>query len=165
MTAIPDIRRRWLQATATHRARLGRVLRFGLIGLSGTAVNTAALGVVTGVGGLHYVAGAVLATQVSTTYNFALTNHFVFVDDGDHRFGPLARYVQFSAVNNSMLLLRVPIIIVLTTAGLHYLASNVVSMLVLFVVRFVVADQVIWRRTAAAVPERVPTARGSSVDG
>ncbi len=165
MTAIPAIRQRCLQATATHRARLGRVLRFGLIGLSGTAVNTAALAVVTGVAGLHYVAGAVFATQASTTYNFALTNHFVFADDGHHRFGPLARYVQFSAVSNSMLLLRVPIIVVLTTLGLHYLASNVVSMLVLFVVRFVVADQIIWRRTAAPVTGPVLTTGGSSVDG
>lgn len=165
MTAIHAIGRRCLRATAAQRALLGQLLRFGLIGLSGMAVNTAALALATGFGGLHYVAGAVLATQASTTYNFALTNRYVFSEEGGHRFGLLARYAQFSAVNNSMLLLRVPIIVALTSLGLHYLLSNAVSMVVLFVLRFVVADRIIWRRTTAGALGPALTPGRPPVDG
>lgn len=163
MTAITAIGQRCIQATASQRARLGQLIRFGLIGLSGIAVNTGALALVAGVWGHHYVVGAIVATQASTTYNFALTNRFVFTDDGDHRFGVMARYLQFSAVNNSMLLLRVPMIVALTTAGLHYLTSNIVSLVAMFLLRFVVADRIIFQRTPPT-PSVPLTTEGFAVD-
>jgi len=164
VSAITALRRRAIHGIIEQRVRLVQLVKFGLVGLSGIAVNTAALAIVTGIGGHHYVLGTVVATQASTTYNFAMTNRFVFREDGDHRFGMVARYLQFSAVNNSMLLLRVPIIVVLTTMGLHYLVSNIVSLVALFLVRFVVADRVIWRRAPSSRANLLP-AGGPAVDG
>lgn len=164
MTAITALGLRAIRATTGRHGRLVQLVKFGLVGLSGIAVNTAALAVVAGILGHHYVLGVVVATQASTTYNFTLTNRFVFRAHGDHRFGTVARYLQFSAVNNSMLLLRVPIIVVLTTMGLHYLSSNVVSLVALFLLRFVVADRIIWRRTSSVRTNPLATG-GSTVNG
>src|SRR4051812_15838001 len=48
----------------------GRFIKFGLVGLSGLAVNTALLALLTEAGGLYYLLAAVIATQGSTAWNF-----------------------------------------------------------------------------------------------
>jgi len=90
------------------------------------------------------VAGAVLATQGSTLWNFLLSEHWVF-RGREHAMGPLARVASFFAMNNVALLLRVPLLFALVSGlGLNHLFANVVSLLVLTVVRFGVADTYIW---------------------
>ena len=49
-----------------------RFVRFGLVGLTGLVVNTVALAAFTSGAGIYYVISAILATQVSTLWNFAL---------------------------------------------------------------------------------------------
>ena len=140
------------QGTFAHRslkALLGRswsiaIGRFAVVGASGLVVNQVLLWA--GVAGLHlhYLVGAIVATQGSTTWNFLLTERWVF----PHRKArPLAiRLVTFAAVNNSMLLLRVPLLAVLVSVGhIHYLMSNVISLVLLFLSRFLVSDRFIWK--------------------
>ena len=50
-----------------------RFIQFLLVGISGLLVNTLLLALATEVFGLHYLMSAVLATQGSTLWNFALT--------------------------------------------------------------------------------------------
>jgi dolichol-phosphate mannosyltransferase len=135
----------------THlwRLRLGelsaRMGRFGLVGVSGLLVNTLALAALSDLVGLWYVVAAAIATQVSTAWNFALTELWVFGDRRHARAG-MRRLVMFFAVNNVALALRAPILIGLTEGlGVHYLASNFISLLVVFVARFTLADLWIWK--------------------
>jgi dolichol-phosphate mannosyltransferase len=137
---------------------LGKVLarfgRFGVVGVSGLVVNTLLLAVLAGPLGIGYIAAAILATQGSTLWNFNLTELWVFADR-QHRRSWSQRIGMFFLMNNAALPLRVPIIFVLTSAlGMHYLVSNLVSLLALTLLRFAVADTVIWgkaqRRELAA---------------
>ena len=120
--------------------------RFGLVGLSGLVVNQLLLWLwVTRVGG-HYLVGAVVATQGSTLWNFLLIEKLVFLHAKARR--PAVRLISFMTVNNSTLLLRVPMLALLTgTLGIHYLISNPITLVVLFLLRFVLSDRFIWKES------------------
>ena len=124
------------------RSRFGRLLRFAAVGLSGLFVNQAALWAATDGIGIHYVVSAILATQLSTAWNFALSEWWVFKAE---RAGRWTRLFWFSVMNNAWLAARVPFLFVLTEwAGLHYLLSNFIALSASTLARFAIADTWIW---------------------
>jgi putative flippase GtrA len=133
----------------TLLARL-RFARFGVVGASGLVVNTLVLALLTDVAGLFYVVSAVVATQASTLWNFCFTELWVF-SDREHKRGRGTRMALFFLMNNTALLLRGPLLILLTSGlGLHYVASNVISLATLTLVRFGLADTWIWAKARPA---------------
>ena len=134
--------------------------RFALVGLSGLVVNQALLWSAVSIGHINYVIGAVAATQGSTTWNFLLLDRWVFPERTQRR-GPM-RYLTFSGVNNLALLLRVPMLAALVSVlHMHYLVSNLITLIVLFASRFLISDRLIWRTptpaaTAVAEPAIAP---------
>lgn len=133
---VPFIRRAW---------------KFGVVGASGIVVNTALLAVLSGVLGVHYLAGVVLATQGSTLWNFAFTDAWVFAERRD----PVAsrrRLRNFWLVNNSALVFRAPVVGLFTDGiGLHYLLSNLITLLAMFAIRYLASEAWIWRTPRVAV--------------
>lgn len=134
-------------ARLTGRVRAaitGRFIKFAVVGGSGFAVNTATLALVSGGLGVHYLAGAVVATASSTTTNFVLTDAWVFRDRaGSGRL--VGRFAVFLGLSLATLVLRGPILIGLTeVASLHYLASNALSLIALMLLRFRFSGAVIW---------------------
>jgi dolichol-phosphate mannosyltransferase len=128
-------------------ARL-RFARFGVVGASGLVVNTVLLAALTDVVGLFYVVSAVIATQGSTLWNFCLTELWVF-SDRDHKRGFGTRIALFFLMNNAALAVRGPLLVLLTSGlGIHYVVSNVISLLGLTLVRFALADTWIWAKAA-----------------
>jgi dolichol-phosphate mannosyltransferase len=126
------------------RALGARMGRFGMVGLSGLVVNTLLLALLTDVIGLWYVAGAVLATQGSTLWNFLLTELWVF-RRREHALGLPGRVAAFWAVNNLTLPLRIPLLYALVSGlGFNHLFANIVSLVVLSLLRFGIADTYIW---------------------
>lgn len=132
------------------------VSRFALVGLSGIVVNQLLLWSAVSFGRINYVAGAIAATQGSTTWNFLLLDRWVF-PGRNQRPGPL-RYLTFSGVNNLALLLRVPMLAALVSVlHVHYLVSNLITLVVLFASRFLVSDRFIWKaRPTAPAPAAAP---------
>lgn len=137
------------------RRRLLHLVRFGTVGASGVAVNEALLAVFVHGFGVNYLVGAVLATQGSTLWNFLLIEHWAFRDAEPGR-SYRSRLGLVFAVNNAALLLRGPILLGLTSGlGVNYLLSNLISLGVLMLIRFTVADSIIWgekKEHAAAAP-------------
>ena len=126
--------------------------RFSLVGASGLGVNMAALAAFTDVVGLYYLVSAILATQLSTAWNFALTERWVFARRALGR-SRKARLILFFAMNNGALALRGPALVLLVSAvGLNYLLANLVSLVGLTVVRYAVADVWIWARQPPTRP-------------
>lgn len=126
------------------QARSLRLIKFGLVGLSGYVVNTAALALFTDLIGIHYMVGAVMATQASTTWNYLFTDSWVYGSRDSQR-SHFARFSMFWLMNNATLVLRLPLLWLLTSVlGLHYLISNVVSLGVVTVARFWASDEYIW---------------------
>jgi len=132
-----------------------RVIVFGLVGLSGIAVNSAALWLLhINAFQLHYLVAATLATQVSTLWNFLLTDRLVFrSSSGKH--GVWGRGWRFFAMNNLALLLRLPLLAALVHLGIPVIPANVLTLLALFVVRYVVSDRLIFGRPAETVAPQV----------
>lgn len=140
-----------LSAAVPPSLRLRRLLGFGLVGLSGAIVNTVVLWAVSaGVWHSPYLLAAILATETSTTWNFALTETLVF-----RRAKPgtaLSRGLSFFALNHTTLLLRLPILALLVEGfGAGVLSSNALTLAMMFAVRFLVADSAIY----ASASERV----------
>ncbi len=121
---------------------LGRMVAFGLVGLSGIAVNTLALWTFFEVLGWHHLVGAALATQVSTAWNFTLVDRLVY--RGDRSRDWLSRAAPFFLLNNLLLVVRLPVLQALVLVGVGVLLSNAVTLLALFIVRFVISDRVIF---------------------
>ncbi|MGZ4593008.1 MAG: glycosyltransferase [Actinomycetes bacterium] len=127
---------------------LARVVSFGLVGLSGIVVNSLVLYLL--VSGLHnpVLVSAVVATQASTLWNFLLTDRWVF--KGPKHSSIVSRLTGFAVVNNLALLARLPLLAWLVHGlGISYLAANVLTLLAVFVARYVISDRFLFRSEAA----------------
>ncbi|WP_188838367.1 glycosyltransferase [Flexivirga endophytica] len=112
---------------------------FAAVGATGIAVNTIALWAVVTIVGAPLLLAAVTATQLSTAWNFVLTDTLVFRGPKSRPFW--LRLGGFALINNAVLLLRLPLLSWLSFhAGLHYLTANAVTLLAAFAVRYLISD-------------------------
>lgn len=125
-------------------------LRFLAVGASGLVVNNLALAAFIELMGLQYLMAAVVATQVSTLWNFSLTEAWVFRQrETEHPF--LNRFVRFFLINNFLLILRGPLLVLMVDKlSVHYLVANLVSLAAIMLLRYFMADGWIW--TPASQP-------------
>lgn len=124
--------------------------RFLAVGISGLVVNNLALAGFIELTGLHYLLSAILATQVSTLWNFRLTEAWVF-KQRPTKHSMLSRLVSFLLINNLLLILRGPLLALMVDQfGMHYLISNLVSLGAITLLRYFMADRWIW--TNASLP-------------
>lgn len=134
---------RWVQ---TRVLAGGRFLAVGLLGIG---VNQLLLWALVEGTHLNYLLAAILASQGSTAFNFAGVELWVF-GERRQRTGLLRRFLAFDALNASALLLRLPILFVLTSGlHIHYLVSNLLAIGLLTTIRFVFSDRLIWRNPIA----------------
>ncbi|MEO7262551.1 MAG: glycosyltransferase [Jatrophihabitantaceae bacterium] len=133
-----------------------RLVAFGAVGATGIGVNTAALWLFSEhVVHPHYLIAAVLATEVSTSWNFVLTEKFVF--RGPKPGTRLGRGVRFFLLNHLALLPRLPLLALLVGVfSANLLVANVLTLALLFLVRFVVADSAIYAKPDEQVVEKQP---------
>jgi dolichol-phosphate mannosyltransferase len=139
------------QTAARPRPRIRRLLqallspsKFALVGIIGIVVNQVALYALTDGLGIYYLFSAILASQLSTLNNFVLTELWVFRGREQHSH-VLFRYVVFNLLNIATLVIRVPVLFILTDLfAVHYLISNLVAIGLTFGVRYAVADNWIW---------------------
>jgi len=141
----------WLRLYGAEARRVGVFL---LIGLLGMALNSAVTAFGRNVLSLHYLLAAVVATEVTSTCCFCLIEANVFRDrEPDRSFG--VRLLLFLAMNNAAFVLRGPMMYVLTSGiGVHYLISNLASIVTFTVVRYVVSALWIWRPRSSTAPSR-----------
>ena len=130
-----------------------RLVLFGLVGLSGIVVNSAALWLLhLEFFELHLLVAAALATQVSTLWNFVLTDRLVFRTARAP--GLWSRLWRYFAMNNLSLVLRLPLLSALVYLGMPVIRANVLTLVLLFAVRYVISDRVIFARPAETVTPR-----------
>ncbi len=148
----PSLDRPWIRSLLGLAQRFRHLVPFALVGVSGLLVNSAVLFAATRVLGLERLMySTVLATVCSTTWNFTLTELWVFRDR--RRPGWLRRLVMFFIMNNAALLIRNPMIYELTFGlHIHYLISNVLSIGTVTLIRYLFSDAVIWRAARRQEP-------------
>jgi glycosyltransferase involved in cell wall biosynthesis len=153
---------RYLMLLSTLRvpALANRAFRFAVVGASGLIVNQVLLVSFTDLAGIFYLLSAALATQGSSLWNFSLTEAWVF-DDRRRKEGRLRRLGQFMLMNNGTLILRGPFLVILTSGfGVHYFVSNLLTLLVLALARYLTSDVWIWSRMPSRELPASPVADG-----
>ena len=106
--SVLDARKGGTEGSASGGGRhssLSRFVQFVLVGASGLVVNQAAFWMFHERLGLFAGLAAVLSTQFSTVWNFALVERFVFKGTDRHRW---RRFGWWWVMNNAWLLLRIP---------------------------------------------------------
>jgi len=160
---------------ATHLIRLrlstlltprqSRAAGFAAVGATGLVVNTIAFWGFIRFFSLPYLLAAVLATQVSTTWNFIGMELFVFSDRKSG--GPWGRYWRFCVLNNTVMLARLPLLAVMVQV-LHTPKSlaNVITLLAVFLVRFGISDRFIYEEEGEKdmVPVETPTTKVGPIE-
>lgn len=142
--------RRLVELRAGERAR--RLVGFAVVGALGVGVNTAMLALLVSDTGLWYPIAAVLATQVAILFNYALADRLVFRRVEVKRSGWL-RLAGYVLVNNGTLVISSPLLVLLVSGvGIGLLAANVLSLALLVLLRFAIADSYIWRSEPPAHP-------------
>jgi dolichol-phosphate mannosyltransferase len=138
---------RFLRHLATLRVggTRARMLGYAVIGASGLLPNTAALWLLSGRLGLHYLAAVVLANEVAVAWNFALTDLLLF-RRRRHRH-VASRLYRFFLMGNIDLVLRLPAVALLVDElHVNYLKANLATLLVSVLLRFAVIDRLIYMR-------------------
>jgi dolichol-phosphate mannosyltransferase len=119
-----------------------RFVAFGLVGLTGIVVNTAALWFFYRELSLNHLVGASLATQVSTGWNFLLVDSLIYRNRAHGTRG--GRAIRFFLMNNLLLLARLPVLEALVRWGADVLTANAITLVLLFLVRFALSDRAIF---------------------
>jgi dolichol-phosphate mannosyltransferase len=125
-------------------SRVGPLLRFSLVGLSGIVVNELVYVALVDRLAVWLVVAAIVSTEASTTWNFFGNELWAFAGRG---FAGRAttRYLQYAGVNNALLILRVPTLWLLADAGVGAAPANLIALGVLFAARFLISDGLVWR--------------------
>ncbi|MCM3884831.1 glycosyltransferase [Frankia sp. R82] len=129
--------------------RVPRAARFALVGASGTLPNllgTAALHHL----GLHYLAAAIIATQVAIAWNFVGCELLVW----DRREGSRRRrYPAFALLNNLDLVIRLPLLALLVGRwGLGVGVATLLSLAAAVLARYLVVDRLVYRPRPTSRP-------------
>jgi glycosyltransferase involved in cell wall biosynthesis len=133
----------------------GNLGRFLLVGLSGLAVNTAVFVLLYDLAHVHYLVAAVLSTQFSTTWNFIFVERWVYAHR-NLKTGTWSRFWKFAVVNNLSLLLRGPAMVVLVSyLGMAAALANLIALAAIALLRFGIADVVIWASADTESKRRV----------
>jgi len=124
--------------------RTARFLGVGLVGLSGFLPNLAVLWLLTDSAGMHYAPSEIIANQFGLLWNFVLLDSLLY---RRHRhFATPARLLFFAALGNADLLLRIPLIIVCVNwFGLTPVPATAISLAVVFALRFLALDRLLYR--------------------
>ena len=124
----------------------GRLARFGVIGLTGLVINEALLALATERAHLYYLASAVISTQIAILWNFALTERWVY-GGRSCRFDWKSRLGAFCLVCTTAQIMTTPMLYLLVDgAAVPYLLANLFAIGTSTLVRFAIADRVIWKR-------------------
>ncbi|HVP24456.1 MAG TPA: glycosyltransferase family 2 protein, partial [Methanomicrobiales archaeon] len=124
-----------------------RILRFGIVGLSGIVVNIGLLWVLTAFAGIPDLVSLAIAIELSIVNNFLWNEHWTFGGGEGHRLGDVrTRFVSFQAVSIGGALINWVLYFLLTRwAGVFWLLANLVAILVAFAWNYLVNRNLTWR--------------------
>ena len=124
-----------------------KIVRFGLVGLSGIFVNMGLLYALTEIAGLYYLISAAIAIELSIVNNFVWNDVWTFKSARDLRFGRrVQRLASFQAVSVGGLVINMAVLYVLAdVAGVYYLVANLIGIFVAFAWNYAVNRHYTWK--------------------
>jgi glycosyltransferase involved in cell wall biosynthesis len=141
----------FLAALVRLRVAGNKATAFAVVGATGLVVNSAAFALLTAEAHLQYLVAALVATQISSSWNFVLLERWAFATANPAR-SLASRAATFFAINNVLLGGRGPMLVLFVSVlAFDPLAANILTIVLLFVLRFGAASSWIWAERDAAV--------------
>jgi len=124
-----------------------KIVRFGLVGLSGIFVNMGLLYTLTEVAGLYYLISAAIAIELSIVNNFALNDAWTFRSARDLRVErKVSRFGSFQAVSMAGLAVNLGVLYLLADVlQVYYLVANLAGILAAFAWNYTANRHYTWR--------------------
>jgi dolichol-phosphate mannosyltransferase len=137
--------------SVTHRGSAGwkeweRVVKFGLVGLSGIAVNMGFLYYLTEYVGLYYLMASIIAIEISILNNFLWNDLWTFRSRENQKLSSRwHRLIAFNMVSAGGVAINLGLLYLFTSVfGVYYLISNLIGILVAFLWNFIINRNVTW---------------------
>ncbi|MFG6492857.1 glycosyltransferase [Microbacterium sp. P03] len=117
--------------------RFGKMSLFAIIGGLGALANLALLWLFTHFG-MGYIAGMIIASELTIIGNFVLIERFVFQDMKGAASGVWSRFAKSFTFNNAELLVRIPVVALMVHSW-HFssVIAAAITLVIAFFVRFV----------------------------
>jgi putative flippase GtrA len=136
-----------------------RFLRFNVVGGIGILVQLAAVTLLVGVLGVHYLVATAIAVEMAVLHNFAWHERWTWRERVSSRpavGSAFFRCVAFHAGNGLVSLLGSLALLPLLVGvlGLHYLVANLAAIAATGVLNFLVSDRIVFASRLAAVADR-----------
>lgn len=124
-----------------------RIIRFGLVGLSGVGVNMGLLWLLTEFGNLDYRLASIISIETAIISNFTLNDFFTFPDRRRSRHSFAGRLGRFNLISLVGLGINWLVLWLFTESlGLYYLLSNLVGIALATVWNYFGNSWWTWRR-------------------
>lgn len=126
-----------------------KILKFGLVGLSGILVNTGILFVLTEWVHIYYLVSSIFAIEASIITNFLLNDLWTFNGNSKNKFSKKwKRFLSYEVISICGTLINMGILFIFTDlVGLWYIIANIIGIFVAFIWNFLVNRNVTWRLT------------------
>jgi len=123
-----------------------RVGIFTIVGILGYGVQTAVLWLLVGRLGMAVVPATLVATEAAVLHNFAWHLHWTWADRPAGPGAAAARLLRFNVSNGGFSLAGGAAIMALLVhaLGVHYLAANLVAVLVIAIANFLASDRFVF---------------------
>lgn len=130
----------------SSKKELGGVLfRFGIVGLSGVAVNMVILWYLTEILDIYYVLSSVVATEVSILTNFGFNELWTFDKFSENNKSLGTKALEFNIVYAFGLVINVAVLWIATEYfQIYYLIANCMGIIVAFVWNFFFSSRIVW---------------------
>ncbi len=128
---------------------LSRIIKFGLVGGSGIAVDIGALWLFTDVVGIFYIASAAIASILSVTNNFTWNSLWTFGDRGRglNLITVFKRWLKYLLSTSLATVIYLGILTLLTEVfGIYYLLSALAGIAIAAPINFLVSYFWVWKR-------------------
>ena len=124
-----------------------RVISFAIVGASGAAIIMSLMWLFVSVYHFNYMASGAVAIELSIIWAFFLNNKFTFRDriiTTSTRIDWFRRIAKYNVSALSGESINLALLFILTSAGLFYLVSEAVAILVVFVFNFAISSKWVW---------------------
>ena len=124
-------------------AKVGRVAKFGVVGITGTLINVAALWLLARWLDLPVVLASGAAVELAVINNFLLNSRWTFAARPSCR-----RFAKFNVASLVGLGVNVTGVWLLTRLGLYLFAADLIGIVAGFAVNYVISVVWVWDRAA-----------------
>ncbi len=149
--SIGRLRDRVREAEESHK----ELVRFLIVGGTGTAVNYIVLTLTYHFLGWPVILAALLSNEVAMVTNFFCHEHWTFANRDDRHGSRKSRFVRYQFVATGGIIITTVMLTILIHFGMHYVLANAFAIIVAVSWNFVMSHRWAWKRTAIEVLEKV----------